>query len=502
MKLFGAAAVLVVAVSALASGASPTIAALRAECRPASLVFYTTDSVRLATELAAKPSACASYYVSVGPTSTGAPRGGAALTAIHALGSRVHALAELRLTAWAGYAATSGWYAAGVEARREMRAAGYDAAAGDTWAVNEVGGPSGTPMALAVLENTGTARTDLRDFVRGLYTSDDGVASAGVVFAADPLHVSPDVSQYREALGSWYQDAPFWTDMHRFVRFWAQETYADMRAWGVAAASTSERGAYLDDYFLHGMRLAAEGGIRTEAARAFFADAYTPIGNASYRWGPPDLGTGIGFGATDADLPTMLGFVAGQTAALRASAPTHFGFAFVPRNAVAAETLAVADQLAAAIQASDTDPAGACGSGGDCAANVAGAAFNAAWQSFANTREGRNVVVRIGAQVKVTFAQVTARGATQATTATSPPPPRGLRRVAGSAPVVVATTAGHDGGVEVCLGYPATQPATTVRLFQLQGRLWRDVTTNTSRRFSCGRSPTLGTFAAFTAKRA
>ena len=59
---------------------------------------------------------------------------------IRALGPAFHALAEINVTGWTAWVATTGssWYAAGVEARRRMAAAGYDVAAGDTWALNEL----------------------------------------------------------------------------------------------------------------------------------------------------------------------------------------------------------------------------------------------------------------------------------------------------------------------------------------------------------------------------
>src|SRR5581483_771684 len=97
-----------------------------------------------------------------------------------------------------------------------------------------------------------------REFVHGLYVG-DGVPRRGLVFVADPLQVAPDVSQYRRDLRSWYLDTAFWKDMARYVRFWAQETYADARAWGVAGAPSAQRNAYMNDYFLHGIRLAQAG---------------------------------------------------------------------------------------------------------------------------------------------------------------------------------------------------------------------------------------------------
>ena len=52
--------------------------------------------------------------------------------------------------------------------------------------------------------------------------------------------------------------------MKLYVRFWAQEAYADAHAWGVAGWSLEERSAYLNDYFLHGSRLVAAGDESTE----------------------------------------------------------------------------------------------------------------------------------------------------------------------------------------------------------------------------------------------
>jgi hypothetical protein len=81
--------------------------------------------------------------------------------------------------AWLNYAASHEWYAAGVEVRREMNAAGYSDSLGDTWAVNEVGAPSGTQMGVDGMKDTGRPRQDLRDFVRGLATGDAGVVNRG-----------------------------------------------------------------------------------------------------------------------------------------------------------------------------------------------------------------------------------------------------------------------------------------------------------------------------------
>src|SRR5688572_24160506 len=110
-------------------------------CRNADVVFYTTDTMRLATELSKSGSACADYYLSVTPTTPGGPRPGP-LPTLRSLGPRFHGMPEVRFENWAVYAGTHGWFAAGVEFRRQMRAVGYDVSLGDTWAINEIGAPS------------------------------------------------------------------------------------------------------------------------------------------------------------------------------------------------------------------------------------------------------------------------------------------------------------------------------------------------------------------------
>jgi hypothetical protein len=110
-------------------------------CRPLRAIFYTsTDWMPLADALAANPSACADYYISIPPPAADktAMRGGVA-PAIRALGPDFHALAEVNVAAWQSWVASPGesWYDAGVLARSEMDAAGFDVAAGDSWFVNE-----------------------------------------------------------------------------------------------------------------------------------------------------------------------------------------------------------------------------------------------------------------------------------------------------------------------------------------------------------------------------
>ncbi len=70
-------------------------------------------------------------------------------------GQRVHAMAEINWNAWNTWVAQNGngtFFEAGVEARKRMLAVGYDLAAGDTWALNELPSSART--------NTGTVRAD------------------------------------------------------------------------------------------------------------------------------------------------------------------------------------------------------------------------------------------------------------------------------------------------------------------------------------------------------
>jgi HYR domain len=384
---------LLVAALALATLLGPAAARpADSVCVHTDAVFYSTDTMLLAGRLHAAQSSCADYYLSVTPAADGSPRGGVA-PVVRANGPQFHAMPEVRLRVWTTWVQQTGnsWYQAGVEVRRRMVTAGFDVAQGDTWAINEVGTPSGMDMAKEVFNDVGSAREDLRDFVRGLYTGDPGMPPApGLVFVANPTQITADLEQYKDGLRSWYRDGPFWSAMSQYVRFWAQETYADTRNWGVPGSSLADRAAHLNDYFQHANRLAEVDPDASPAARAFLAATYMPIANAAYPWGPPELmADGIGFGFTSVTLPQMQNFIATQTYALRSSLTNaRFGFAWVPNTAAnprpSATTLAaLRDTLAQSIQGSQTDPAGACGPALTlCDSSLNGAAFTEAWKTF------------------------------------------------------------------------------------------------------------------------
>ena len=370
--------------------------ALRAQqqpgsCRPLRAVFYAaTDWLRLATRLAAAASPCAEYYVSV-PAIVGnrtqlRPN---AANRIRALGPNFHALAEIHFTAWNRFVAETGssWHAAGVTARQRMVEAGYDVQRGDTWVLNE--------LTSAVRRGEGSARANIREFLRGLYEGDGSRPTKGAVLVIGFGQRTGDVSVYQNTAQTWLTDSAFWTDMAAYVSDWSQEVYGDLRAYAVPGAPRELRREHLNDYLQHKLVLANAGPPEIEPARAFLREAYSPLANAAW-----ERETGYGWTLTPVEL--MSAYVSAQVEALRFFSATtgqprdHWGFAWAPRNATgmsagdfAERTGRILDRLAAAIRdsaaPSPVSPgAAACGPPGQdlCAGDLAGAAFNEAWRSF------------------------------------------------------------------------------------------------------------------------
>ena len=363
----------------------------QADCRPLRGIFYAaTDWLRLATKLAASASPCAQYYVSIPPLASDktAIRSGQAWR-IRALGSNFHAMAEVHYAGWGRWVASTGssWFAAGVEARRRMDAAGFDVTKGDIWALNEF--PS------SVRAVAGADRANVRELVRGLFTGEGGAGVRGAVFVIGAGQRSNALLLYQSNLQNWLSDSAFWTDMTSYVSDFSQELYGDIRAVAVPGAPAATRRDYLNDYLQHELVLANAGPPTIEAARAFLRSAYSPLANAAWQWQ-------TGYGWTMVPYDQMQSFVSTQTYALRyfsatsGEAQDHWGFAWQPRNATglssadfAAQTAAILDRLGAAVRdsAQSADPAdpggGACGpSQVSCGGDLAGAAFADSWKSF------------------------------------------------------------------------------------------------------------------------
>jgi hypothetical protein len=365
-----------------------------ADCRPLRAIFYAQgDWLRLATKLAASASPCAQYYISIPPlvADKTRPRPDQAWR-VRALGPSFHALAEIHFTTWQRWVTSTGssWYQAGVEARRRMAAAGYDVAAGDTWAVNE--------LTSAVRRGDGTSRADASEFVRGLYDAGGELPAArGVVFVVGVGQNIPALSTYKARTEEWLLDAGFWSGLSAWVSDWSYEVYGDVRAYAAPGAPLDGRRDALVDYLEHQALLATAGGNVTAPARSFLAGAASPLANAAWEWGS-------GYGWTMVPYDLMQGYVSGQVYALRYYTATtqqpqdHWGFAWAPRNAsglAAAEftrqTGEVLGRLGAAIRDSATngnpaDPgSGACGPPGQtvlCAGDLAGATVTDRWRTF------------------------------------------------------------------------------------------------------------------------
>jgi hypothetical protein len=364
------------------------------DCRPLRAIFYAqTDWRRLATKLAADASACAQYYISVPPvTADKTQERSDEAWRIRALGANFHALAEINMSAWSTWVADGGgsWYQAGVQARKNMAAAGFDVTLGDTWAVNE--------FSSAVRQGSGTARADARDFVHGLYDGDGTLPTAqGVVWTVGMGQGTTYMTTYKTNLENWLQDSAFWSDMNAYVSDWSQEVYGDFRNYGVAGSTLATRRDYLNDFLQHVLALADAGPDTIATARTYLQTAYAPLANAAWAYTS-------GYGWTSIPYDQMENYVSAQTYAMRnfsannGQAQDRWGFAWAPSNSLGLsstdytnQTGAILDRLAAAIHdsAQPVDPSdpgvGACGPLGQnlwCNGQIDGAWFNDAWKTF------------------------------------------------------------------------------------------------------------------------
>lgn len=389
-------------------------------CIATDVVAYTpTDWQRFAQKMRANMSSCASYYVSIPPVAIPPPvpdktrpRGPNQAPLIRAQGPNFHAVNEVNVTAagswkdWVTGAPGRTWYDAGVEARRRMddpAVGGFDVAAGDLWAVNELNS--------AVRQGTGTSRQNMRDFVHGLYDGAGGPKVKGIVWVSNFGQGTTFFDTYKGNLKAWLRDEAFWADMSQYVRFFSQEVYARVDRWAVPGTTPQERLVPTADYLEHLANLTAAGSYSTaDPAAAYLASVDTPIGNAAwsaaaFEWPTPVVDPGL-----------AAAFAAFQVYAFRheqAPRPSQsFGFAWQPTNPaltpaeLANSTAPILDRIAAAIHASDSPAAAAtdvrdtpaaldadgasplpgieaCGPDVSwCAGDLTGATLNTAWRIF------------------------------------------------------------------------------------------------------------------------
>jgi hypothetical protein len=392
---------LVLLVGATACGGSSSSESESTRCEAeADVIFWGgVQWVELADALARNSSQCAEYFITIPPQDADRTmlRDRAALDELRR--PRIHPVAEIRFTGETGwrswvtgphpdFAEGRTFYDAGVEARRRMEQSGLDVENGETWALNE--------LSPEVLDDAPGWRDDVREFLRGLYEGEPGMPKArGIVFNIFVPSDTTDVTAYKASLQAWLEDEAFWSDLDRYVEFFAEEVYPSPLTWGVADASLEMRTEYLNDYLFHMLALADAGPETADAARSFLRSAFVPLANAAW---PHE-----GIGKTNlVSAETMSAFVSAQVEAIRDYPGAQredkrhkIGFAWAPnakepsysrkgRNMVLTR---LASAIRAAYEEEPDEEIGACGTPGEddlCAADVEGASLNDAWKIFAS----------------------------------------------------------------------------------------------------------------------
>ncbi len=158
-----------------------------------------------------------------------------------------------------------------------MADAGYDVAAGDTWAINEL--PS------SVRSDAGT-RQDVEDVIRGLYEGPAKSPTApGVVFVVGMGHATENFSEYKPNVEEWLEDAGFWEQANLYVRWWGQEVYADPDHTCVPDTTAAEVSTSLNHFVEHLAWHAEQGPSSANTAQSYLGRAYTPVMNAVWMAG-------------------------------------------------------------------------------------------------------------------------------------------------------------------------------------------------------------------------
>src|SRR5262249_59957902 len=102
----------------------------------------------------------------------------------------------------------------------------------------------------------------------------------------------------------------FWSDMSAYVGDFLQETYGDIRDYGVAGADVPTRLAYLNAYLEHVLQLVSVSPSPADAARASLGGSYAPLANAAWAWSSS-------FGYTAVPYDQMEDYVSAQVDAMR-----------------------------------------------------------------------------------------------------------------------------------------------------------------------------------------
>jgi hypothetical protein len=356
---------------------------------PAVVVYAQLDWMRVAEAFAKHGYPCAEYYISVAPTEdedglfTVPNRDQAAR--IHAFGERFHAIAPFRVDAWTEWLARNpglSWEDAGAEWRRRMAEAGYDTARGDIWGVNEL------PLEMLTDE---ALLADMRELIHGL-SGDGGEADRGLVWMVSPAQGSSDLAGYRSQLVRLLEDEPFWDEMRRSVRFWAQEVYADPASCCVPGQPAGTIAARMNEYFQYTPTVARAEGARAGSALDYLQEAYVPTANAAWGWTEA-------YGNTALAPDEMERFLSAEVLALRTAQEdgvtgAGIGFAWAPvpfggesKDEFLVRSKSILEHLAGAVRESyEAGPEAACGGDDGCRCSVDGAAFPGAWRAAAPRR--------------------------------------------------------------------------------------------------------------------
>lgn len=430
-------------------------------CVPTDVVFYAqSDWVRIAQKQRENMSLCASYYVSIPPivADKTRPRGPLQAGLIRALGENFHAMNDVNVAAWTSWVAGAPdrtWYGAGVEARRRMddpAVGGFDPAAGDIWALNE--------LSSAVRQGSGVSRQNIRNFVHGLYDGNGGPPMKGLVWVAGIGQGTTFLDTYRANVKSWLTDDAFWRDMAQYVSIFSQEVYGRVDRWAVPGTTPQERLTPTADFLEHFGNIAAGGAYQLGETSAYFALANGPTGNAAwptpaYEWPVPPV-----------DYTVAAGYTAAQVYAFRHAQSGRdnqvFGFAWNPANLSGSnaipdfvnKTAFILGRIAAAIRASDTPSTepGLAACGVDlswCAGDIAGATFNPAWLGFHDwtqpTAQASAAVVQENAAGRLPLSATDPDPGQQLTFSIVSQPAHGTVETDGSASATYTPDAGYSG---------------------------------------------------------
>ena len=370
-------------------GLSPDVAGMPGCTQVSTVILYSegTYEFTLPNAFAAAVDPCTRYYVSLPALSNDKtmPRMGA--DKVHALGPNFHAMAEFSWGAWRQWVeaspGTRDWELAGKSFRDRMTAAGYDVANGDVWVINEF------PTTTRTGEND--VWTHERAAVHGLAVGDGTRTVKGVVYTAGMGQTLTNVGTMKGNIENWLQQDGWWSDMAKYVQWYAYEVYADPHLNCVVGSNVSDDSEHISDYLEHVPRLAQQGGAKTAVAAGYLQHHYVPLLNSAF-------GGDVGFGDNTINFGDFVKFSRLQIYATHVNAAhvgypgRRIGFAWAPKNTTSEQETYLSQQIANAV--GRAYPANkfynygkyACNASGaldGCGCTVAGS-YNNSWDAFDN----------------------------------------------------------------------------------------------------------------------